>query len=143
MPISFREVFVSFALVGIFVLASMSFIIKTQQDNDASETILTNEYINRTYIATNISLSNYRTQTQTQKESFESENPERGFGSLIIFSIVGVGKTFSGMTLGLYNILIFLPASVLNIPPIVIGVLTSILVVSLLLLAWRVYRAGG
>ncbi len=143
MPISFRELFVTFALIGVFVYAGMSFIINTQTDNDADETILANEYINRTFVATNSSLSGFRSQTQGEKDTFEIENPEPAFGALIIFAIIGVGKTLTGMTMGLYNILIVLPASVLNVPRVVIGVLTSILTVSLILLIWRVYRAGA
>ncbi len=143
MPISLREVFVTFALIGIFVFAGISFIVQTQLDNDVENTILENKVINKTFTDFETDLSEFRTESQTQKDSFESEDPAPGFGSLIIFSIVGVGKTFSGMTLGVYNIFIVLPASILGVPPIVIGVLTTILIISLILLAWRVYRVGG
>ena len=143
MAASFRELFITFALIGIFVFASISFIVTTQTDNEVENTILENEDINRTYVDLESNLNSTRSQVQTQKDSFESENPERGFGSLIIFSIVGVGKTFAGITLGVYNIFIVLPSAVLGIPRIVVGILTAILVVSLILLIWRVYRAGA
>ncbi len=143
MPASFRETFVIFALIGVFVFASISFIVKTQTDNSVTRTILEDGIINRTYVDLESNLNSTREQVQTQKDSFESENPERGFGSLIIFSIVGVGKTFAGMTLGVYNIFIVLPSEVLGIPRIVVGVFTAILVVSLILLVWRVYRSGA
>lgn len=45
---SFREVFVTFALIGVFIFASISFIVVTQRDNNA-ETILENEVINKTF----------------------------------------------------------------------------------------------
>ncbi len=140
---SFRDVFVTFALIGIFVFAGISFIVTTQRDNNVDETILENQVINRTYTKLETNLSNFRSQSQTQKESFESEIPERGFGSLIIFSIIGVGQRFTGMIVGVYNIFIVLPASILGISPIVIGVFTTMLIVSLILLIWRVYRAGA
>ncbi len=143
MPISFRELFVTFALIGIFVFAGIAFIVKVQTDNDVGDTILKNEFINRTYINLETKLNDSRLQTQTQKQSFESEVPERGFGSLIIFAIIGVGQSFTGVVMGIYNVLIVLPAEVLNIPRVVIGVLTSIIIVSLVLLIWRVYRAGA
>ncbi len=143
MAISFREVFVTFALIGIFVFAGISFIVQTQLDNDVENTILENEVINKTFTNFETDLSDFSSKTQTQKESFESEIPERGFGSLIIFAIIGVGQRFTGMITGVYNIFIVLPASILGISPIVIGVLTSILIVSLVLLIWRVYRTGG
>ncbi len=143
MVASFREVFVTFALIGIFVLAGISFIVQTQLDNDVENTILENEVINKTYTNLETDLSDFGSETQTQKESFESEIPERGFGSLIIFAIIGVGQKFTGMITGIYNIFIVLPASILGISPVVIGVFTAMLIVSLILLAWRVYRAGA
>ncbi len=143
MVASFRETFVIFALIGIFVFASISFIVTTQTDNEVTTTILDNDVINRTYVQLETNLSKFGLQTQTQKESFESEIPERGFGSLIIFSIIGVGQSFTGMIIGVYNVFIVLPASILGVSPVVIGVLTSIIIVSLVLLIWRVYRSGA
>ena len=49
MAISFREVFITFALIGVFVFAGISFIVQTQLDNDIENTILENEVINKTY----------------------------------------------------------------------------------------------
>ena len=143
MPTSFREVFITFALIGVFIFAGISFIAQTQIDNDVEHTILENQVINRTFVDFETDLSAFGSQTQTQKESFESEIPERGFGSLIIFSIIGVGQRFTGMITGVYNIFIVLPASILGISPVVISVLTAIMIVSLVLLIWRVYRAGA
>ncbi len=140
---SFREVFITFSLIGLFVLATLSFGIKLQQDNSVSDTILNNSQINRTLDRLQSNLTDVSNQTQQQRQNFESEIPERGFGSLLIFSIVSVSQKFTATIIGVYNILIVLPASILGIPPEVIGVLGSILIVSLILLAWRVYRVGS
>ena len=143
MTTSFRETFITFALIGIFIFAGISFIVTTQRDNNVDETILEDEIINRTYSKLETNLSDFESATQTQKESFEEEIPERGFGSLIIFSIISVGQKFTGLIAVVYNIMIILPASILGIPKVVISVLSSILIVSLILLVWRVYRVGG
>ncbi len=143
MTTSFRETFITFALIGLFIFASISFIVKTQQDNDVENTILEDEIINRTYSKLETNLSDFESTTQTQKESFEDEIPERGFGSLIIFSIISVGQKFTGLIAIVYNVMIILPASILGIPKVVISVLSSILIVSLVLLIWRVYRVGA
>ncbi len=143
MVTSFREVFTTFVLIGVFVFAGISFIVTTQRDNGVTNTILDNDVINRTYSNLETDLGGLSSNASTQKESFESEIPERGFGSLIIFAIVGVGNKFTGMIVGIYNILIVLPASLLGISPIVIGALTAILLLSLILLVWRVYRVGS
>ncbi|KKL91642.1 hypothetical protein LCGC14_1892650 [marine sediment metagenome] len=143
MVTSFRDTFITFALIGIFIFASISFIVTTQKDNNVDETILENDVINRTYINLEANLSSFRGGAQEQKESFELDVPEPGFGSLIIFAIVGVGQIFSGMILGIYNVFIVLPASILGISPVVIQVLTTIIIISLILLIWRVYRVGA
>ena len=143
MVTSFREVFTTFVLIGVFVFAGISFIVTTQRNNGVTNTILENDIINRTYSNLETDLGGLSSNASTQKESFESEIPERGFGSLIIFAIVGVGNKFTGMIVGIYNILIVLPASLLGISPIVIGALTAILLLSLILLVWRVYRVGS
>ncbi len=143
MAISFREVFITFALIGVFVFAGISFIVQAQLDNDIENTILENEVINKTYSNLEVDLGGFGANTTAQKGTFDTEIPERGFGSLIIFGIVGIGQKFTGMVVGVYNIFIVLPASILGVPSIVISVMTSILVVSLVLLAWRVYRAGA
>lgn len=143
MVTSFREVFITFALIGVFIFATISFVIVTQRDNGVTNTILDNEIINRTYTNLETDLGGLSSNASTQKESFESEIPERGFGSLIIFAIVGVGNKFTGMIVGIYNILIVLPASLLGIPSVVISAMTAILLISLVLLVWRVYRVGS
>ena len=143
MATSFRELFITFALIGLFVFAAISFIVTTQRDNNVNQTILEDDVINRTYARLETNLSEFRTTAQTQKESFEEEIPERGFGSLLIFSIVSVGQKFTGLVAAVYNIIIVLPASILGIPKVVISVLSSILIISLILLAWRVYRLGS
>ncbi len=140
---SFRQTFITFALIGIFIFAGIAFIVQTQTDNSVNGTILDNDIIFTVYNRTNLTLLEFRDNSSEQKGNFESEFPERGFGSLIIFAIVGVGNVFTGMILGVYNIFIILPARVLNISPVVIGTLTSILIVSLVLLVWRVYRTGA
>ena len=143
MVTSFREIFITFSLIGVFIFSMMSFIVVMQVDNDVEEGILSNPIINSTYTKLETNLTNFRSETQTQRESFEGEIPERGFGSLIIFSIVGIGQKFTGLIVGIYNIFIVLPASILGISPVVISVLTSILLVTIVLLIWRVYRVGG
>ena len=142
---SFREQYTTFILIGLFVFAIISFGLTLQLQNgiDENETLLSNDVINRTYARLGENLSEIGTEAQTQKDSFESEVPERGFGSLIIFAIVGVAQSFGNGIIAVYNIIIVLPASVLGVPSQVISALTSILLVSLTLLAWRVYRSGN
>ncbi len=140
---SFRELFTSFAIIGILIFGTLSFIVISQQDNNSNSTILDNDVINKTFTKLETNLSGFRDTTQTQRGNFESEIPERGFGSLLIFSIVAVGQKVGALVVGVYNVIIVLPASILGVSDVVIGVMSSILLLTLVLLSWRVYRAGS
>lgn len=139
---SFREQWIEFAVVGMFILAMISFIVVMQEKNDVDEGIITNPIINKTFIKLDQNLSNLRNKTETQRAAYESENPERGFGSLIIFSIVGVSKIFFGLMIGIYNIIIVLPASILGLPEAIMATIEGILIVSMVLLGWALIRIG-
>ncbi len=138
-----REQFTLFAIIGIMVLSAIFFIATTQSDNNTNSSILEHPIINSTFNKLQTNLTDYMESTQEQRENFESEIPERGFGSLLIFSIVTVWQKFFALIIGLYNIIIVIPSSILGVSRIVIGVLDSILIVTLLLLGWRIYRVGS
>lgn len=141
--VSFREMFMSFVIIGVFIVAAMSFVVVMQQENNVTDDMLQNDIINNTFTDLGGDLSQIKSDSDSQRDSFEDEIPERGFGNLIIFSVVGVGKKFTGMIVGVYNTIIVLPAGILGVPEVVIGALTSILTLTLILLAWRVYRSGS
>ncbi len=93
---SFRDMLLLFSVISLFVFSTISFVVVFQEENNASSTLLENELINRTFVDLSNTISNQETTTNTSKGAFESENPAPGFGSLIIFAIVGVTKTFTG-----------------------------------------------
>lgn len=140
---SFRETWINFILIGVLVFSLISFIVIIQNENSVENGILENELINSTFNQLSEELNSSGGDSQTQRESFEAEIPERGFGSLIIFTIVGVTQNFMSVIITIFNILIVLPAQIIGVSPIVISALGSILIVSLIMLAWRVYRLGS
>lgn len=143
---SIRTIYTGMAVAGLFVFVMISFIVQFELDNldgGAEETILNNSIINSTFNRLNSNLSALGQDTQTQRGVFESEIPERGFGSLLIFSIVSVTQKFNALIVGVYNILVILPASILGIPAVLFSVISSILIVTIVLLLWRVVRVGS
>lgn len=140
---SFREIFITFSIISLFVFAMISFVVTLQEEEGSSSSILENELINRTFVDLGGNITQQETTTNISKGAFESENPEPGFGSLIIFAIVGVTKTFTSLITATYNIIIVLPLTVLGVPNQIAKILGSILMVSLVFLAWRVYRVGS
>ncbi len=143
MVASFREMFILFSLVGVLVLATISFGVTFQEENDVTNTILEDQRINNTFIRLGGNLSDFESETQSQREVYESEIPERGLASLIIFSLVPIIQKFTAMIVGIFNILIIIPSEILGIPGVVMGTLEAIFLVSFIILGWRVLRVGS
>ena len=143
MVASFREMFILFSLVGILVLGTISFGVTFQEENDVTNTILEDQRINNTFIRLGGNLSDFESETQSQREVYESEIPERGLSSLIIFSLVPIIQKFTAMIVGIFNILIIIPSEILGIPGVVMGTLEAIFLVSFIILGWRVLRVGS
>ena len=140
---SFRETWINFILIGVLVFSLISFIVVIQNENSVENGILENQLINSTFNRLAEELNASGGETQKQRGIFEKEVPVRSFGSLIIFTIVGVTQNFMSIIVTIFNILIVLPAQILGVSPVVISAIGSILIVSLVLLAWRVYRIGS
>ncbi len=143
MATSFREVFIMFSLISLMVFATISFVVTLQTDNDAPSSLLENQLINNTFISLSDNISQQSVSTNTSKTAFDSDIPAPGFGSLIIFAIVGVAQGFTSTITTTYNIIIILPLGLLGIPSQVANILVSILMMTLILLAWRLYRVGS
>lgn len=140
--VKFSDNFVSFLLLGLLVVGTISFIVSLQENNDVADTIRNDSIINRTYVDLSEELDDSSSTANSSKASFEADVPERGFGSLIVFAIVGVTQTFTSIIIGIYQVLWILPTAKLGIPRMVANVLSTILFTLLVLQAWRVYRAG-
>lgn len=138
----FRKLWVTFALIGLMVFSLLAFIVQFQTDNQQADSILNNTIINRTYSGLQTNLSSFGSTSQGQRGVFESETPTDSFGSLIIFSIVSSGKIFTGMLVGVFNLLILLPSSLLGLSPVIVSTLSAILIVSIIFALWRVYKVG-
>lgn len=140
--VKFSENLVSFALLGILVVATIGFIVSLQEDNDLTTTIRDDSIINNTYVDLSDALNDSQASATSGKDAFESEEVDRGFGFFFIFAIVGVVKTLTGMVVGIYNIIFVLPAQKLGIPQFIMNTIGAIFLALLVLQAWRVYRAG-
>lgn len=140
---TFKSTFILYSSIGLFVIAAISFTSLLVTENNVDNDILTNDQLNSTFGDLLAEFNSSQSDLQVQKNSFDSEIPERGFGSLIIFSIVGVTQQFGNVVTGIYNVVVVLPASFLGIPKVILDVLGSILIVTIVLLAWRVYRVGA
>ncbi len=143
---SARNIIISFMLVGLFVFAMINFGIGVVVLNDGANSITDDARINSTFGQLESELENVQATAEDQRDKFDSESPTLSFGEILFESIVGVGRTFTSTTVGFMDVtftLIF--DSVFGGDPafaVVMGTVVGVMLLSIVFLLWRVYKAG-
>lgn len=136
-----RDYIISASLVGLFVLAIFSFANLSASDN-AGRNILSDPLLNGTNESMYRVLNSFSSSSESQLNATTTESPTANFGSLVLFSIVGASRVFTGTIIGVYNVIFVLGGQALGIPPVVLSVLAGITLVSVIFFAYRMYRLG-
>lgn len=139
----FREYIISFLIIGLFSISLIMFAIGTSIDNEADNSIANDPRISTIYNSLNATLESSRATSDSIKTSFETENPFVGFGSLLFFSIIGAFKTINIIIISIFTTLSVFIIDVIGINPIVFSVISAGLLITLVLLGWRLYRQGA
>jgi len=142
---SLKKIFIGIALTMLIAFAMISFGHQLTEDNYSNASILNDPVISKMNSSIQTNLSSYQSVVQSQRESVEDEGKDikSGFGTLVIFSIIAAGRIFTGMVVGGFGIIMGLFSdSRIGVPPMFIGVFTAIMIVSLVLAGWRLYKAG-
>lgn len=137
---SLQKMFVTFAILGLLVYGLMSFIIITQRNNEVEDEITHHDALNDTYGALYDDLSDAQEETETVIGNFTRRSPTEEFGELSVTSIFSPTRKIKTLTLGLWNTLIQLPLIVLKISPVVASIITSILIISLIIGMWLIWK---
>ncbi|KKL68884.1 hypothetical protein LCGC14_2120530 [marine sediment metagenome] len=141
--VNFKGIAIASLLVGIFVFALLSFGNQIAIDNNVPNILLEEEQFNRTFRNLDSNLSEAIKDINASRGEFFKDIPIIGEITIILSSIVAVGRVFTVVVRNLYSLTLGLIAETLGISPIVMGILSSIILVSIILLIWRVYRSGG
>ncbi len=139
----FEEIFGTFALLGLMVLALFSVIISVQGNNDAPQPLADNELISGTYGSLNDTIGSLEGTSATQYDLFSKEKPSPGFGSIVMFTIVSIGKTFGNMIFAVFILIIKVPLIVLGISQTIVSMIISFLTITVVIALWVVYKFGG
>ena len=139
----FKDYIISAILIGIFIFAFISFGIQFASENNLNTSIVNNEAINRSYVNIENELADIKTKSETQREGFFKDIPIIGDASLILTSIAGVTRVFFTSIRKVYNIVVTLIQETIGIPIIILNGFLAILLVSMVLLAWKFYKSGN
>ena len=140
---SFNDIFGNFLFLALFIFAGVSLIVIIQAENGAPQPLQNEAVFNNSFSDLSTTLTELDDTAGVQYDQFTGESPEPGFGSILLFGIVSVGKTFMDVTLGTLSILISLPVMVLGIPVSVVSVIITWTIVSLIIGVWILYKLGG
>lgn len=139
----FYDTFINFMLIGLMVVSLFGFIIFLQNENNATDRMINNALMNETFTDLSEKLGGLEDESQAQKTLFESEKPTEGVGSILLFSIVSSGKVFNSMIIGVFNILIKLPVTFLGLNSVVVSVISTIVIITIIIGLWIIYKLGG
>ncbi len=138
----FKGLIIAMALTGLVMFCLINFAIQTASDNNANQSIIDNPVISRTFANLSDDMSGLEAKAQEQRENIEGDKISTGLGFFILETIIGGGRVFTGIVIGTFNIISEPLVSVIGIPVSIMGVLSFILLVSLILFAWRLYKVG-
>ncbi len=139
----FENIFENMVFGGLLILALFSVIIIVQGDNSAEQPLSENELVGGTYGSLNNTISSLEGTSSTQYGLFSTETPNPSFGSIVLFRIVSVGKTFGNAIFALFILAIRLPLLVLGIPQTIASMIISFLTISVIIGLWIIYKFGG
>ncbi len=139
----FKEIVGKIVLAGLLLLALFSFIIIVQSDNDAVDKIADDSVFNSSLSGLIESIDDSTEAAEEKYDVFNSEDPKPGFGSIVLFGIVSVGKTFSNIVFGIFAAVIKLPLIILGVPSTVYNMIITLLIISVIVAVWLLYKLGG
>lgn len=101
---------------------------------------LSTHYIDTSRVETQINKTS--SDANAWGEAFKSDNLFVSAGAIILFSIWGVAKLVWDAIITFMIIYLDIFTALFGIPPIVTGVITAIVVISLIFLAWKTIKQG-
>ena len=141
--VKFENMFGNFAFAGLMVLALLSFAFIIQEQNEASQPISEDELINDSFFNIKETIESTQDSSDTQYNLFSKEKPDARFGSIVLFTLVNVGKTFGNIIFELFIGIIKIPLIILGIEESITSIIISFLTISTIIALWIVYKFGG
>lgn len=140
---NFQQTFYSFILFLLVVLGLLNLTFHVQRDNNAVNPVSNNVLFNDTATRLSSNVTQSESSSKIQQGIFSDETPKPGFGSIVLFGIVSAGKTFTNMIYSYFALLFRIPIVVLGIDSAIVSVFITILIITLIIGVWIIYKIGG
>lgn len=138
----FKNFAISTLLMGLFMASMIAFGAQMASDNSSNSTILQDPNINATFQLMNDNLTNSQGIAQNQSRAQDETKPIALF-DFLFESIIGTGKVLKGAFKNIYDLTLGLIGTTLGIPPVALATFTSILLLIMIFLAWKLFKTGN
>lgn len=139
----FNKILGKFFLIALMSVALFSVIVFTQEENSVNGKMIDEEAFNSSFNKILLTVDDSTEKSQEKYDVFLSEEPKAGFGSLVLFGIVSVGRTFSNIVFGTLSAVISLPLTILGIPASTLNLIIAWLIIVVIVAVWLLYKLGG
>lgn len=136
----FKDFPINFLLAGLFIIALIGFGVGIAHNYGETDSLMKSDKIDFSRLESQVNQTSQ--DAQSWGNAFRSDNLFVSAGAIVLFSIWGIGKLIWTSVIALFTIFSDGATAVLGIPPIVTGVLTAILIISLIFALWRLIKAG-
>ena len=135
-----KNIFINMGILGLLVFGLMAFILISQNENNVSLSITNNTLINESYGFLSSNLTGIQDSSQTTLDTFQNVTPNENLGVWQVTPIVSPTRTVKTMTVGLWNVIVKLPTTILGVSPIVTSLINGFLIVLIILGMWAWWK---
>ena len=138
----FKNFTINGLLVALFLVAIISFGAQLAVENGADSTILQDPNINRTFNSIDGNLTSFQGVVEGQSKAQDETKPIALF-DFLFESIIGTGKVLKAAFTNIFNVMLGLMGSTLGLPPVALATMTSIILLIMIFLAWKLFKTGN
>ncbi len=139
----FEKLVGTFVITALMILALTSWLVSVQDKNDAAQKIEDNAIFNDSLSGLTQVIETSNEEAESKYAVFNSEEPKTGFGSIVLFGIVSVGKSFSNIIFQFFGAIIKFPLIILGISATVYNLVLTWLIIIAIVAVWLLYKLGG
>lgn len=141
--VKYQDLFNRVLFFSLFILATLSFIVTIQGDNAAPQPLGADPRVGKLLSELGTTSNTSENTSKTQYGNFINEQPQTGFGSIVLFGIVAVAKSVSTIITTLFIVIIQLPLIILGIDQTIINIITTWMLISIAIGLWLLVKLGG
>ena len=138
---SFKNIAIAFLLVSLFAISIYNFAIGVGGEYGYSaDEFLSSDEIDFESLDTQIRETSE--EAESWQEKFRDDNVFVAFGPLVMFSLWGIAKLMWNSINLIFELLFGGIAGVIGIDPMVVGVISAILLITIIFAIWRLLKVG-